>query len=55
VTGFFSTHKLTVRAMRVACPGNLAALKPPLVPLVKKKKKKKTALASPFEQVQLQT
>ena len=26
----FSTHKPTARAARVACPGNLAALKPPL-------------------------
>ena len=25
-TGFFSTHKPTARAARVACPGNLAAL-----------------------------
>ena len=30
-TGFFSTHKPTARAARVACPGNLAALKPPLL------------------------
>ena len=30
-TGFFSTHKPTVRTARVACPGNLAALKPPLL------------------------
>ena len=29
-TGFFSTHKPTARAARAACPGNLAALKPPL-------------------------
>ena len=29
-TGFFSTHKPTVRAAHVACPGNLAALKLPL-------------------------
>ena len=28
--GFFSTHKPTACAARVACPGNLAALKPPL-------------------------
>ena len=27
---FFSTHKPTACAARVACPGNLAALKPPL-------------------------
>ena len=27
---FFSTHELTVFATRVVCPGNLAALKPPL-------------------------
>ena len=29
--GFISTHKPTARAARVACPGNLATLKPPLV------------------------
>ena len=29
-TGFFSTHKFTARAVRVACPGNPAAPKPPL-------------------------
>ena len=29
-TRFFSTHKLTVRAARVASPGNPATLKPPL-------------------------
>ena len=30
-TGFFCTHKPTVRAARVACLGNLAALKQPLL------------------------
>ena len=30
VGGFLSTHK-PARAARVACPGNLAALKPPLM------------------------
>ena len=29
-TGFFSAHKPTASAARVACPGNPAALKPPL-------------------------
>ena len=29
-TGFFSTHKPTARAAPVACPVNLAAVKPPL-------------------------
>ena len=28
---FFSTHKPTAHAAHVACPGNLAALKPPLI------------------------
>ena len=31
-TEFFSTHECTARAARVACPGNLAALKPLLNP-----------------------
>ena len=30
-TGFFSTHKLKVHTVHVACPDNLAALKPPLM------------------------
>ena len=30
-TGFFSTHKLTACTARIACPDNLAALKPPLM------------------------
>ena len=29
-TKFFSTHKPTTCAVLVVCPGNLAALKPPL-------------------------
>ena len=29
-TGFFSAHKLTAQTAHVACPGNLATLKPPL-------------------------
>ena len=31
---FFSTHKPTARAVCVACPGNPAALKPPLGPVL---------------------
>jgi len=30
ILDFFSTHKLNARIACVACPGNLAALKPPL-------------------------
>ena len=30
ILDFFSTHKLNARIARVACPGDLAALKPPL-------------------------
>ena len=33
-TGIFSTHKLTARTACVTCPGNLVALRPPLVCLI---------------------
>ena len=36
-TGFFSTHKPTARAARVACPGNLAALKTATAPKQERK------------------